>query len=334
MDHWTADDIPDQTGRTALITGGNGGNGLESARALARHGARVILAGRSQTKLDQAAEAVRAATHEARTDTLVLDLSDLSSVRDAATRIAETETVDLLFNNAGVINLPERRTTHDGFEMTVGTNHLGHFAFDAQVWPAVRRSSAPRVVTVSAIAARWPIGRLDDLMSEEGYRAMGAYAKSKRANIVYTLELARRTASSPVEALVVHPGSAMTGLQRHGNGALSRVVTPIAARLLMGSAEGAAWPSLYAATSPYVQWGQFIGPAGRDQTSGAPQARQTPRRRRRPRGGQAAVGNEPAAHRCPLRPRRRGRHPDGRLRGQGPTALLIPTALEVARWPT
>ncbi|MEW2265148.1 oxidoreductase [Streptomyces sp. NPDC047853] len=275
VNHWTPDDIPDQTGRTALITGGNGGIGLETARALARHGARVILAGRSRTKLDQAAEAVRAATPEARTDTLVLDLSDLASVRDAATRIAETETVDLLFNNAGVMNLPERRTTRDGLEMTVGTNHLGHFAFNAQVWPAVRRASAPRVVTVSAIAARWPMGRLDDLMSEKSYRPMGAYAKSKRANIVYALELARR-AGSTVEALVVHPGSAMTNLQQHGTGALSRMVTPIAARLLMGSAEGAAWPSLYAATSPYARTGQFIGPAGRDQTSGTPKPARLP----------------------------------------------------------
>ncbi|MEU6289518.1 oxidoreductase [Streptomyces sp. NPDC046988] len=276
MQHWTPDDIPDQTGRTALITGGNSGIGLETARELARHGARVILAGRSRTKLDQAADAVRAVIPGARADTLVLDLSDLASVRDAATRIAETETVDLLFNNAGVMNLPERRTTRDGLEMTVGTNHLGHFAFDAQVWPAVRRSSAPRVVTVSAIAARWPMGRLDDLMSERSYRPMGAYAKSKRANIVYTLELARRTASGPVEALVVHPGSAMTGLQQHGNGPLSRVITPIAARLIMGSAQGAAWPSLYAATSPHVPSGSFIGPAGRDQTSGTPKPAKLP----------------------------------------------------------
>ncbi|MFE0206845.1 SDR family NAD(P)-dependent oxidoreductase [Streptomyces sp. NPDC058985] len=276
MQHWTPDDIPDQTGRTALITGGNSGIGLQTARELARHGARVILAGRSRTKLDQAADAVRAVIPGARTDTLVLDLSDLSSVRDAATRIAETETVDLLFNNAGVMNLSERRTTRDGLEMTVGTNHLGHFAFDAQVWPAVRRSSAPRVVTVSAIAARWPMGRLDDLMSERSYRPMGAYAKSKRANIVYTLELARRTASGPVEALVVHPGSAMTGLQQHGNGPLSRVITPIAARLIMGSAQGAAWPSLYAATSPHVPSGSFIGPAGRDQTSGTPKPAKLP----------------------------------------------------------
>ncbi|WNE98769.1 oxidoreductase [Streptomyces luomodiensis] len=277
MNHWTPDDIPDQSGRTALITGGSSGIGLETARVLARHGARVILAGRSQTTLDQAAQTVRAAAPGARTDTLRLDLADLSSIRDAATRIAETETIDLLFNNAGVMNLPERQLTRDGFEMTVGTNHLGHFAFDAQVWPAVRRSAAPRVITVSAIAARWPMGRLDDLMSEKSYRAMGAYAKSKHANIVYTLELARRTTHNRLAALVVHPGSAMTGLQQHGTGTLSRIVTPVAARLFMGSADGAAWPLLYAATSTHVSSGQFIGPAGRDQTSGTPKLAKLPK---------------------------------------------------------
>lgn len=277
MNHWTPDDIPDQSGRTALITGGSSGIGLETARVLARHGARVILAGRSQTTLDQAAQTVRAAAPGARTDTLRLDLADLSSIRDAATRIAETETIDLLFNNAGVMNLPERQLTRDGFEMTVGTNHLGHFAFDAQVWPAVRRSAAPRVITVSAIAARWPMGRLDDLMSEKSYRAMGAYAKSKHANIVYTLELARRTTHNRLAALVVHPGSAMTGLQQHGTGTLSRIVTPVAARLFMGSADGAAWPLLYAATSTHVSSGQFIGPAGRDQTSGTPNSPSSPK---------------------------------------------------------
>jgi len=267
MSHWTPDDIPDQTGRTALITGANSGIGLQTARVLAAHGARVILAGRSQARLDEAAQAVRAA------DTLVLDLSDLASIREAATRIAATETVDLLINNAGVMNLPQRQSTRDGFEMTVGTNHLGHFAFDAQVWPAVRRAAAARVVTVSAIAARWPVGKLDDLMSEKRYRGMTAYAKSKRANVVYTLELARR---SPITAVVIHPGSAMTNLQQHGSG-LARLLTPLAERLLMGSAEGAAWPTLYAATSPDVTSGQFIGPAGRDQTADTPKPAKLPK---------------------------------------------------------
>lgn len=267
--HWTPDDIADQAGRTALITGANSGIGLETARVLAARGARVILAGRDQARLDEAAREIRAISPRAGLRTLVLDLADLASVRAAAKEIAGSETVDLLINNAGVMNLPQRRTTQDGFEMTFGTNHLGHFAFDAQVWPAVRRSAAARVVTVSAIAARWPSGKLEDLMSERRYRPMGAYAKSKRANVVYTLELARRAAGIPVEAIVIHPGAAMTGLQQHGTG-LMRLLSPVVARLAMGSPAGAAWPSIYAATSPDARSGQFIGPAGIDQTSGTP----------------------------------------------------------------
>lgn len=273
--HWTPDDIADQTGRTVLITGANSGIGLQTARVLAGHGARVILAGRDQARLDEAARAIRAAAPRAELPTLVLDLADLASVAAAAKEIAGSETVDLLINNAGVMNLPQRRTTRDGFEMTFGTNHLGHFAFDAQVWPAVRRSAAARVVTVSAIAARWPSGRLEDLMSERRYRPMGAYAKSKRANVVYTLELARRTAAASIEAIVIHPGAAMTGLQQHSTG-LVRLLTPLVRRLAMGSPAGAAWPSLYAATSPDVHSGQFIGPAGIDQTSGTPKPARLP----------------------------------------------------------
>jgi NAD(P)-dependent dehydrogenase (short-subunit alcohol dehydrogenase family) len=270
MTHWTPDDIPDQAGRTALVTGANSGIGLVTARELARHGARVILAGRRQAALEEAAAAVGAAAPKAELETLVLDLSDLTSVRAAAQLVAATETVDLLVNNAGVMNLPQRQTTRDGFEMTFGTNHLGHFAFDALVWPAVRRSPAARVVTVSAMAARWRMGRLDDLMSERSYRPMGAYAKSKRANVVYTEELARRLAGRPATAVAVHPGAAMTNLQQHGSGLLTRALTPLARRLLMGSPDGAAWPTLYAATSPGVRSGEFIGPAGRDQASGTP----------------------------------------------------------------
>lgn len=206
MSHWTPDAITDQAGRTALVTGGNSGIGLETARVLAARGARIILAGRSEANLDKAVQQVLAVAPKAETGTLVVDLSDLASIREAASRIAETETIDLLFNNAGVMNLPTRQSTRDGFEMTFGTNHLGHFAFDAQLWPAVLRSPAPRVVTVSAIAARWPMGRLEDLMSEKSYRGMGAYAKSKRANIVYTLELARRTMRHAAQGAGGPPG--------------------------------------------------------------------------------------------------------------------------------
>ncbi|MFF3749276.1 oxidoreductase [Streptomyces sp. NPDC002018] len=274
---WTPDAIPGQHGRTALITGGNSGIGLETARVLARHGARVILAGRSQEKLDEAATELRSGQPDAEVATAVLDLGSLASVRQASRRLAEAETIDLLFNNAGVMNIPERRTTSDGFELTFGTNHLGHFALTAGLMPALRRSPAARIVTVSAIAATWRMGHLEDLMSERRYGAMSAYAKSKRANVVFTQELSRRLAATGIKALVVHPGSAMTNLQRHSQGALSKLVVALTSRTVMGSPEGAAWPSLYAATSPDAHSGQFIAPAGRDQTSGTPKPVPLPR---------------------------------------------------------
>ncbi|GII52659.1 oxidoreductase [Planotetraspora thailandica] len=267
---WTPEAIADLHGRTAFITGGNSGIGLETARVLAVHGARVILAGRNQDKLDEAVAEIRKVQPDARLDTAVVDLGSLASIRTATARVAETETIDLLFNNAGVMNVPERRTTSDGFELTFGTNHLGHFALTAGLMPALRRSRAARIVTVSAIAATWRSGRLADLMSERSYGAMTAYAKSKRANVAFTQELARRLTGTTVEAVVVHPGSAVTNLQRHSEGPLARAFVAIASRLLLGSPEGAAWPSLYAGTSPDVRSGQFIGPAGRDQTSGTP----------------------------------------------------------------
>jgi NAD(P)-dependent dehydrogenase (short-subunit alcohol dehydrogenase family) len=207
----------------------------------------------------------------------VLDLGSLASIAAAASRLAATETIDLLFNNAGVMNVPDRHTTADGFELTVGTNHLGHFALTAGLLPALRRAEAARVVTVSAIAATWRGGRLDDLMSEQRYGAMSAYAKSKRANVVFTQELARRLAGTTITAVVVHPGSALTNLQRHSQGLMARIVIAMTRNIVMGSPEGAAWPSLYAATSRDVASGGFYGPAGRDQTSGTPKSVALPR---------------------------------------------------------
>jgi NAD(P)-dependent dehydrogenase (short-subunit alcohol dehydrogenase family) len=275
--HWTPEDIPDQTGRTALITGANSGLGLETARVLAGKGARVVLAGRNQAKLDEAAAAIQARSRRSPLETVVLDLGDLASVAAAAARVVEAGPIDMLINNAGVMNLAERTATKDGFEATVGTNHLGHFALTLQVLPALQRAPSARIVTVSAIAATWRRAELSDLMSERGYRPMTAYAKSKRANVVFTLELARRLSDTTTEALVVHPGAAMTNLQRHGQGVVTRAVTAVANRLLMGSPEGGAWPSLYAATSPDAQSGDFIGPAGRRQDSGTPKRVELPR---------------------------------------------------------
>jgi NAD(P)-dependent dehydrogenase (short-subunit alcohol dehydrogenase family) len=283
--HWTPEDIPDQTGRTALITGANSGIGRETARLLARHGARVMLAGRSQVKLDQAVAAIKAEVPSAEVESLVLDLGDLNSITDAAQRIAETETVDLLINNAGVMNIPERTTTVDGLETTFATNHLGPFAFTLQVLPALRRPESARIVNVSAIAARWRSGRSRDILSEQRYRPMAAYARSKRANVVFTRELNRRLAGTSIRAFAIHPGSAMTGLQHHSTGALARVLGSVAERLLMGSPQGAAWPTLFAATSDQADPADFIGPAGRKQDSGTPKPVRQPRGANNPAEG-------------------------------------------------
>jgi NAD(P)-dependent dehydrogenase (short-subunit alcohol dehydrogenase family) len=280
---WSPDEIPDQRGRTALITGANSGIGLETARVLARHGTRVILAGRNDAKLKEAAATIRAELPSAELETLVLDLSDLGSITAAARRIAETETIDLLINNAGVMNIPERTTTIDGLETTFATNHLGPFALTLQVLPALRRAPSARIVTVSAIAARWRSAHSRDILSQQRYRGMAAYARSKRANVVFTRELNRRLAGTDIRAFVVHPGSAMTDLQRHTTGVGARLFGGVSRRLLMGSPEGAAWPTLYAATSDNPDPAEFIGPAGRKQDSG------TPRPVRQPRGA-----NDPA----------------------------------------
>jgi NAD(P)-dependent dehydrogenase (short-subunit alcohol dehydrogenase family) len=274
--HWSPATIPDQAGRTALITGANSGIGLRTARVLAEHGARVLLAGRDRTRLEAAAEQIRATAPAAALDTIVLDLGDLASIRTAAAEAAARGPLDLLINNAGVMNVPDRRTTADGFELTVGTNHLGHFALTAQLMPALRRAPAARVVTVSALAARWRSGELTDLMSEQRYRPMAAYAKSKRANVVFTLELARRLSGTPMTAVAVHPGAAMTNLQQHTDG-VARLLVPLLARVAMGSPEGAAWPSLYAATTPALPNGTFLGPAGRHQDSGTPRPTHLPK---------------------------------------------------------
>ncbi|MEV0123731.1 SDR family NAD(P)-dependent oxidoreductase [Streptomyces sp. NPDC050703] len=227
--------------------------------------------------LADAARRLRADVPGARPETVEVDLGDLAAIRAAAAPLAAEETLDLLVNNAGVMSVPERRLTRDGLELTVGTNHLGHFALTAHLMPALERSAAARVVTVGAVAAVWRSGDLADLMSEHGYRPMSAYAKSKRANVVFTRELARRLAPGAMRAVVVHPGSAVTNLQRHTSARRTgRLLVALASRTLMGSPGGAAWPSLYAATHPDVVNGSYLGPAGRDQTAGTPKPARLP----------------------------------------------------------
>ncbi|GAA2802085.1 oxidoreductase [Crossiella cryophila] len=263
--------VPTQHGRRALVTGANSGIGLETARALATAGATVILAGRDHTKLTTAAADIRTTTPNAKLQLLPLDLANLASIKDAAADLlTQGRPLDLLINNAGVMAVPDRRRTHDGFELTFGTNHLGHFALTGRLLPLLLAAPKPRVVTVSAAVARTPGTTLTDPNSEQTYRPMAAYTKSKYANVVFANELARRATKTPLTSVSVHPGTSMTGLQRHTPRLIQALANALLEPLLGQSPAEAALPSLYAATSPEVRPGQFFAPTGRRELRGTP----------------------------------------------------------------
>ncbi|MGN5238665.1 MULTISPECIES: oxidoreductase [unclassified Rhodococcus (in: high G+C Gram-positive bacteria)] len=250
---WTAQDIPDQTGRTFVVTGANSGLGAETTRALAAAGARVVLACRDVEKGEKVAGELGDRVQVRR-----LDLADLDSVRGFVDALAEShEVIDVLINNAGVMAVPLRRTAN-GFEMQIGTNHLGHFALTALLLGRI----TDRVVTVSSAMHR--IGRidLDDLNWERRrYDRWLAYGQSKLANLLFAYELQRRLTDreSPVRSLVVHPGYSSTNLQFRSEtlyGKLMELATPIIGQ----SPAMGALPSLYAATVPDVEPGGFYGP--------------------------------------------------------------------------
>lgn len=264
---WTERDIPDLTGRTAVVTGANGGLGLQTALALARAGAHVVMAARDPAKTAAAEVRLRASHPSASLEVVPLDLGDLSSVAAAArTVLAGHERVDLLVNNAGVMAMP-RRTTVDGFELQFGVNHLGHWALTAHLLPALLRAPAARVVTVTS-TARHRARRLDpaDVHLERGYGAWSAYARSKMANLHFGLGLQQRFESAGARAtsLVAHPGLTNTDLQaravREGGagwvGAFFEVMT---ARSGMSPFEGAR-PQLRAATDPQARGGELYAP--------------------------------------------------------------------------
>ncbi|GAA3740434.1 oxidoreductase [Plantactinospora mayteni] len=262
--------MPGQDGRTALVTGANSGVGYETCRALARAGATVIMGGRDEARLAEAAAAIRAETPGASLEVRRLDLADLDSISTAAAGVlASGRPLDLLFNNAGVMAIPQRRTTRDGFELTFGTNHLGHFALTGHLLPALLRSGAARVVTVSAIAARWRSAELVDVDSEQTYRPMRAYAMSKFANVVFTRELARRAAGTGLVAVAAHPGVSPTGIAREAPRVLA-AANVLLRPFLFQSTDRAALPSLYAATHAGLTGGEYIGPTGRGESRGAP----------------------------------------------------------------
>ena len=252
MTSWTTADIPPQTGRTVVVTGGNSGLGLATARALAAAGARVVLAVRDTTRGAQAAAGLPGQVEVRR-----LDLADLTSVRAFAQ--AWTGDLDVLVANAGIMAVPEARTA-DGFELQFGTNHLGHFALTNLLLPRV----TDRVVTVSS--GLHASGRivLEDLNWERReYSATGAYAQSKLANLLFTLELQRRltAAGSPVRATAAHPGWAATNLQSGSGSRVKDAALAVGNRLVAVSSEQGAVPTLFAAVAD-IPGGSYTGPSG------------------------------------------------------------------------
>ncbi|WP_078284331.1 SDR family NAD(P)-dependent oxidoreductase [Mycobacteroides chelonae] len=269
--HWSTADIPDQTGRVAIITGANTGLGLETARALAAAGAQVVLAVRD---LDKGAAAVEEIGKTTPADNLALqrlDLSSLSDIRSAAEQLGDQyPQIDLLINNAGVM-YPPKGNTADGFELQFGTNHLGHFALTALLLENLTTVRGSRVVTVSSNGHKFRAAiHFDDLQWERDYSRVGAYAQSKLANLLFTYELQRRLQAAGAEtvALAAHPGASGTELMRHitfGPEALSAAALKLAQSPAMG-----ALPSLRAATDPTAVGGQYYGPSGFGEFRGYP----------------------------------------------------------------
>jgi NAD(P)-dependent dehydrogenase (short-subunit alcohol dehydrogenase family) len=250
--------LPDLGGRTAVVTGANAGLGFQIALALAGAGCRAVLACRDAERAERAAAAIRARVSGADVTFLHLDLADLNSVRRFATACRDrADALDLLVNNAGVVLVPRRHTTVDGFELHLGVNHLGHFALTGLLLPALLARPGARVVTMSSIEVRWARLAWDDLNSERRYGRDRAYAQSKLANLVFALELQRRldAAGADVLSVAAHPGWAATDQQQ------GPLISALTRRFGQPAARGAL-PALYAATATGVAGGDLVGPGG------------------------------------------------------------------------
>lgn len=265
---WTAADIPDQGGKVAIVTGANSGIGFETARELARRGASVVLACRSEERAEEAGHRLRLELPHAHLRVMKLDLADLEQVREFAAEFpAEADRLDILVNNAGVMIPPQGRTMQ-GSELQFGINHIGHFALTGLLLDALLATAGSRVVTVSSQAHRRGRMDFDDLDFERrGYKAAAAYGQSKLANLLFTFELDRRlsAAGAGVTAAAAHPGWTATNLQRH-----SRAISLVNPIFGMNQAQGAL-PTLRAATAPDVRGGDYFGPGGMYEMRGYPE---------------------------------------------------------------
>ncbi len=265
---FTFDSIPSLRGRTLVVTGGNSGIGFEAARMFAKAGARVILACRDAGKMKAARERIGAETAGAEIEEIPLDLGDLASVRAAAAEIrARAPALDGLVNNAGVMALPDRETK-DGFEMQVGTNHLGHFALTGLLLPALLAARSARVVTVSSLVHLQGKVLLEDLPKPRKYGEWTAYARSKLANVLFGYELDRRAkaAGTKVVSVVCHPGYSATNLQsggaRMGGSAFQGGIMKMSNAVIAQAPDMGALPTVYAATAEDIRGGEFVGPGG------------------------------------------------------------------------
>jgi NAD(P)-dependent dehydrogenase (short-subunit alcohol dehydrogenase family) len=274
MSKWTSEQIPDQQGRTAIVTGANSGLGLATARELARHGASVVLACRDTAKGAGAVKTIEAVAPNARLELAELDLASLASVEAFALSFRSShgaEGLDLLINNAGVM-APPRRETADGFELQLGTNLLGHFALTGRLIDLMEGRPDARVVTLSSNAHKMGKIDFDDLQSERGYRRWSAYGQSKLADLMFALELDRRlrAAGSSIKSIAAHPGYAATNLQTAAAPAVDRVVMQLTNLVMAQSADMGALPTLYAATFPGLESGSYVGPDGIGEFRGHP----------------------------------------------------------------
>lgn len=265
--NWTAKDAPSQQGKTILITGANAGLGYQNALELARKGARVVLAGRSQEKLAAACEMIRAEVANANLETGVVDLSNLRSVAEfAATYRRNIGALDTLINNAGVM-FPPAGTTADGFETQLGTNFIGHFALTGLLIDLLKAQPDSRIVTLSSIAHRGAVIDFGNLKLEKPYDKFREYGQSKLADLIFAIELQRRidVAGLDILSLGAHPGISKTELLRHDNPAM------IESFNYMPASQGAL-PALFAATSPDVRKAGYYGPDGENEVNGYPDA--------------------------------------------------------------
>jgi len=274
MPTWNTNQIPDQSGKTIVITGATSGLGLCCAETLAGRGAHIIMAVRNPDKAAEAVRIIRQRNPTASVTFEQLNLASLASIAAFATRMNNANTrIDVLLNNAGLGLQPQRAATEDGFEQQFGTNHLGHFALTAHLVPALLRAEKPRIVTVASIAHRRGAIHWADPNFATGYSGRTSYNQSKLANLMFALQLAARATAqcSRIESLAAHPGLSLTGfLAATRLPAYQQQIGILASKLIGQTAQAGSWPLLYAAAMPDARNGDYWGPNGFLEIRGIP----------------------------------------------------------------